>query len=255
MTKIAAWRSRSGHNVNMDGPEVSRYGELLAFFRHHGVSRDAVRGEVLVGPNTPTAASFYIEEGFVKAYGQNSRGDLHLHMIYGPGDFFPLLYVERTVRHSVTYETLTACRLLEVLPAKLEAGLLAKRRLAMEMIELAAEQLAMSFDRINNLQYRFARERLIDCLLYMGQRFGATSGTGYEIMLRISHQTLANKVNLSRESVSREIDRLVRKDLLEIHEGRIILKDVPGLRAQLPEAVPGERPWRFWQTSAEPELT
>jgi CRP/FNR family transcriptional regulator len=239
----------------MDGPEVNRYGELLAFFRRNGVLREAVRGEVLAGPNTPTAGAFYIEEGFVKAYGQNSRGDQHLHMIYGPQEYFPLLYIDRKARRAVTYEALTACRLLEVLPAKLEAALLAKRRLSMEMIELAAEQLAMSFDRINNLQYRFARERLIDCLLFLGQRFGVTSGAGYEIMLRISHQTLASNVNLSRESVSREIDRLARKDLLEIHEGRIILKDVPGLRAQLPEAVPGERPWRFWQASVEPEMS
>ena len=221
----------------MDVPEVSRYGALLAFFRRRGITREVRRGDVLARSDDVAPSMFYIETGFVKAYAVNARGDQHLHMIYGPGEFLPLLHLQQQTRREVVYEALIACRLLEVEPAKLEIALRSGRQLCLEMIKLAAEQYAHSLDRINSLQYRFARERLIDCLLCLAQRFSVDSGTGYEIIVRVSHQALASKVNLSRESVSREIDRLVRKGLVQVREGRIVLVDVPGLRAQLPEVV------------------
>jgi CRP/FNR family transcriptional regulator len=196
---------------------------------------------------------FYIEAGFVKAYVRNARGDQHLHMIYGPGEFFPLLYSERRARRGVTYEALINCQLLELNSGKLESALRTRRQLSFEMIELAAEQFASSLDRINSLQYRFARERLIDCLLYLAQRFGVASGAGYEIIVRISHQALASKVNLSRESVSREIDRLIRKGLIQVRDGRIILVDVPALQAQLPD-VPDAAGLNRWGLPLSPDI-
>ena len=62
------------------------------------------------------------------------------------------------------------------------------------------------------------------------------AGKEYEIGLRISHQVLASIINLSRESVGREIDRLVRKDMVMVRRGHIVLKDIPGLVAELPGA-------------------
>jgi CRP/FNR family transcriptional regulator len=193
---------------------------------------------------------FYIETGFVKAYAVNARGDQHLHMIYGPGGYFPLLFADRLARRSLAYEALVAGQLLEVAPTKLEATMSTQRQLALEMVQLAATQFALGIERIHSLQYRFARERLIACLLSLAERFGMANGASYEIMVRISHQALASKVNLSRESVSREIDRLMRKGLVQVRQGRIVLVDVPGLRAQLPEVVGGTH----WGVSAPPLL-
>jgi len=221
----------------MKASEAGRYGALQAFFRRHGTRREARRGDVIVPAGATAPGMFYIEVGFVKAYVLNARGDQHLHMIYGPGEYLPPLYSGRQARRGVIYEALVACQLLEVTSVKLAAVLPSKHQLSLELLELAAEQFAISLDRINNLQYRFARERLIDCLLHLAERFGITSGTGYEIIVRVSHQALASKVNLSRESVSREIDRLVRKGLVQVRDGRIVLVDVPALRAQLPDVT------------------
>ena len=138
------------------------------------------------------------------------------------------------MRRSVFYEALSACALLKARSEDLEKVVHSNSRLAFEIIERALEQHGMFIDRINNLQYRFARERLVYCLLYLARRFGIAVGGEYEISLRVSHQVLASNINLSRESVGREIDRLVRKGMVVMRGGHIVLKDVQGLIAELP---------------------
>jgi hypothetical protein len=73
---------------------------------------------------------------------------------------------------------------------------------------------------------------------------------GCEIILRVSHQVIASNVNLSRESVGREIDRLVRKQAVMIRRGHIVLQDIPALVAELPGVTAGTTDW--WSASIPP---
>jgi len=160
-----------------------------------------------------------------------------------------LLWLSRQGRRSVFYEALSACTLRKAKSEDLEAAVRTNSQLSFEIIERALEQHGVFIDRINNLQYRFARERLVFCLLYLARRFGIVTDNEYEIGLRVSHQVLASNINLSRESVGREIDRLVRKGMIMMRGGHIVLKDIQGLIAELPgSSVSGD--WWGLITSA-----
>ncbi len=207
---------------------------LVAFFHAKGVPLRCRKGELILHPEDAIRHVFYIETGFVKVYSVNSRGEEYILVVYGPGELFPLVWLPQRPTCNVFYQALAHCTLLRAEPADLEAAVRANPNLCFEMIERALRQHSIFIDRINNLQYKFARERLVYCLLYLARRFGVTVDKGYEIGLRVSHQVLASNINLSRESVGREIDRLLRKQMIEVHEGRIVLRDIPGLLAELP---------------------
>jgi len=229
---------------------AGRYEALEEFFRRHGVAEQYRKGQTIIQAETAPFAIFYIETGGVIAYSRNTRGEQHIHLVYGPGEYFPLSWLVSRGSRSLWYEALSRCTLRRVELSELQAALLQPGRLGLEMLRLAAEQTDIFLERINNLQYRFARERLVYCLLYMAQRFGVSSGTSYEIILRMSHQVIANNVNLSRESVGREIDRLVRKGMVEVRSGHIVLTDVPGLIAQLPGGLPTAGGWNLADLAA-----
>lgn len=210
------------------------YNTLVEFFRHKGTPLHCRKGELIVHADDEDVGLFYIQSGFVKISTVNSRGEEYVHVVYGPDELFPLMWLRRRVRRNVFYEALTPTVILRARSEDFEAVLKNDVRLCFEMVERATAQHGIFIDRINNLQYKFARERLVYCLLYLARRFGVSDGKEYEIGLRISHQVIASNINLSRESVGREIDRLVRKEMVYMREGHIVLRDIPGLVAQLP---------------------
>jgi CRP/FNR family cyclic AMP-dependent transcriptional regulator len=207
---------------------------VFDFFRRKGVAMRYRKGELILHAEDVADDIFYIESGFVKVFSENNRGEEYILVVYGPGELFPLLWLPRRARRKVFYEALAPSVVLRTYSDDLEAALRASPSLSFEMIERSLEQHGVFIDRINNLQYKFARERLVCCLLYLARRFGVRAGNGYEIGLRISHQVLASNINLSRESVGRELERLVRKGMVTMHGGRIVLKDMAGLLAELP---------------------
>lgn len=207
---------------------------LMEFFRAKGVPLKCRKGELILHAEDAINHVFYIESGFVKVYSVNGRGEEYILVVYGPGELFPLVWLPQRVGRNVFYEALSHCVLLRAQPSDLEAAVRATPALCFEMIERALEQHTVFIDRINNLQYKFARERLVYCLLYLARRFGVAADKGYEIGLRVSHQVIASNINLSRESVGREIDRLLRKRMIEIRGGHIVLRDIPKLVAELP---------------------
>lgn len=218
----------------MNIPGSEEVSGLVDFFASHGTLLRCRKGDMILHADDEVDGIFYIETGFVKVYSVNSRGEEYILVVYGPGDLFPLLWLTRSARRSVFYQALSHCTVLRASPDALERALQSDVALCYEMTERAIDQHGIFIDRINNLQYRFARERLVYCLLYLARRFGVAMGTEYEISLRISHQVIASNINLSRESVGREIDRLVRKGTVAMRGGHIVLKDIPSLVAELP---------------------
>ena len=223
---------------------------LFNFFQRRGMVQQYSKGEQILHAEDDAFGVFYIAEGFVKVFSINSRGEEYIHVVYGPGEIFPIIWLVGHVRRQMFYDALAPCRLLRVSRDELEAVLRSQAHMSFEMIERATEQFGIFLDRINNLQYRYARERLIYYLLYLARRFGVIRDQGCEIILRVSHQVIASNVNLSRESVGREIDRLVRKEMVAINRGHIVLMDVPALVAELPGMSVGAD---WWVLKAPPQ--
>jgi CRP-like cAMP-binding protein len=101
------------------------------------------------------------------------------------------------------------------------------------------KQFTIYADRIDNLEYKYARERVVYRLLFLASRFGEKQADGsYVLTAPISQQVIASSINLSRESVSREFDRLQRHELVEFNNERcIVVKNVQHLCNELKSPV------------------
>lgn len=213
------------------------YQNLREFFEQKSVSIRCPKNEVVVHAEDEPFGIFYIESGFIKVFSLNALGTQYIHLLYGPGDYFPLIWLAPNTYRNVFFETMTPAALLRVRPTELHTAMERSAPLALDVVRTGLEQYSIMLDRVHNLEYRFARERLVYCLLSLARRFGKPVEGGCEIAVKISHQILASNINLSRESVGRELDRLVRKGMLDIAGGKILLKDVPMLIKQLPGTV------------------
>jgi CRP-like cAMP-binding protein len=101
------------------------------------------------------------------------------------------------------------------------------------ILDMVTEMYRIHSERILNLEYRSVRERLISFLLTMAGRFGKETDEGVMIEVPLRHQDIASSINASRETASREIAALERRNLIAAKRSYILLKDVPALQAFL----------------------
>jgi CRP-like cAMP-binding protein len=108
---------------------------------------------------------------------------------------------------------------------------------AYSLIEQLAEQFNVYADRVDNLQYKSASQRVVYRLLFLAGRFGKKDGNRIIIDAPITHKIIASSINLTRESVSREIEKLDDAGIISTNNGKIVIKDVKKLGEQFSEPV------------------
>jgi CRP/FNR family transcriptional regulator len=102
------------------------------------------------------------------------------------------------------------------------------------LLDMTIEMYRVHSERIQNLEYRSVRERIISFLITMSRRFGRSSQKGTTtIGVPLRHQDIASSINASRETVSRELAAMERKGLIKSEQSLITLLDIDSLRAHL----------------------
>jgi CRP/FNR family cyclic AMP-dependent transcriptional regulator len=180
---------------------------------------------------------YRIVEGFIKVYSINSRGDEQVHVVYGPGDIFPLTIIIHDNNSSFFYQTLTETLVMRVAFSEVDELLQTNAPLAYATLQRAVAQYKVYVARVYSLEYRFARERLAHRLLVLAGRFGTRVEEGIELQAPLTQQVIASSINLSRETVSREMERMVAKGYIKeiSRSGKpIVILNPAGLAAEIP---------------------
>ncbi len=87
--------------------------------------------------------------------------------------------------------------------------------------------------RIQNLGYRLPRERAIACLLDLATRFGRSQEQSTVIEAPITHQDIADSINLTRETTSRALELLFKDELVTQKDHFFIINNEQKLQAEL----------------------
>lgn len=201
-----------------------------------GAVKKFAAGE-LVASGEEAKGVFLIRHGFIKVYSISDEGNEYLHIIYKPGEVFPLIWALLGHRRRVFYEALTDCT-LNVLP-KAEFIEETGRNAGFSscLLKSLAEQFYVYADRIDNLQYKSAYEKVVYRLLFLAGRLGSKNPDGILIELPVTHELIAESVNLARESVSRQIEKLEKLGLISYQKGQILLKDPAALSREFSEPI------------------
>ncbi len=208
--------------------------KLYDFFRSSKVY-DFKKGEIILRAGDVPQGAYCIQAGHVKVYSLTDNGDENLHIVYKTGELFPLVWVFKDILRNVFYEAMDNVRVWRV-PREELTKLAAKEiTVANTLLRQAVEQFYVYADRVDNLEYTSAYDRVVYRLLFLASRFGTKNGKTTVIDAAITHQHVANSINLARETASRQIEKLVAKGLVELKDHQLILKDVEKLRDEIGE--------------------
>lgn len=207
--------------------------QLLEVFRRQGSRYTYKKGEFIIRPGEIPSGVFYIESGLVKAYDITKYGEENLLIIRREGEVFPLIWAITGQERQVIYEAISPASVWEISRATFLEHVTSHPVALAPLLDMTLEMYRIHSERILNLEYRSVRERLISFLLTMSHRFGKKTTDGLLINVPLRHQDIASSINASRETTTRELAALERKELLSTSQSLITLKDLNKLHAYL----------------------
>jgi CRP/FNR family transcriptional regulator len=202
---------------------LSELGELVTF----------PEGTIIVRPKLAVDYVYEIVSGLVKAYTLGDHEQQSIHIVFGPGDMFPMSWLIGKPQLNIYIRASSNVQARRY--PKITFMELAKTDLVVASFAISklVDTLKLCNVRIDILEYRLAPQRLACQLIHLANRFGAEGPDG-EIALPIfSNLDLGGMVNLSREYVNRELGRFSKLGLIRVVDKQIYIVHPEGLQAEI----------------------
>lgn len=175
---------------------------------------EAAAGTVLYEPTTPANSVYFVNSGQVRVYQPGPDNSARLLEILGPGDWFGVAalagsdtYGNRAVAASSAVVSLVgAGEWLRLLSRDAAVATEWVGRLAGKLVAAREDAACLVFDDCN--------QRLVKALLQFS-RSAAASPHPDGVVLRITHQQLAQAVGAARETISLALTQLRQRNLLK----------------------------------------
>jgi len=146
-------------------------------------------------------------------------------------DIFGHLAFAGEARQRAYAEAVTECVVTKVPKIFVERAVRQEPRVAFKIMTLLELRLVQYEELVKCLLPRETEVRLANLLPILAQKFGDRRDGVVIIDLRLTHQDLAAMVASTRESVTKVLNEMRGRDLIEVEAGRITLKDWRALAA------------------------
>jgi CRP-like cAMP-binding protein len=182
-----------------------------------------------------------IASGYFRKYLITNDGSLGAMIIYGPDDIFPItmLYKKlfnQPLYHGIEthfYEALTPAEVYTVDAEQLVEAIKQDNGLYPDLLQEVGRHLDFCINSIENIALRNAEKRIAHMLCYFARKFGSKTKDGVQIDMPLTHQSIGEILNITRETVSTNIKGLRDRGLLKAKgSGSIIVPDLEKLEAE-----------------------
>ncbi len=182
-----------------------------------------------------------IKSGYIKRYLITRDGTQGIQVIYGPDEIFPLTPVYKNIfkmdiytgPEQYYYESMTKIELFSITQTQLQEALDKDPLIYKDLFYAAGNRLNSNIYRLENMSLRVANRKIAYQLMYLAHKFGEKNEDGVTIMLPLTHQTIADILNLARETVTHCMIRLQEKGIIKVAEKTIVVTDMDRLRREV----------------------
>jgi CRP-like cAMP-binding protein len=190
--------------------------------------------ETIINGDDEPEGVYLIKEGFVKAYSVSKTGNANLLLIHEVGEFIPLPWaLDGAHTTGLYYEAMTDVTVLRASKDKLRSAMGNNSWLSQEVFKQAVNILGVYTNRIQTLEFRSARGRVISELLYFAERFGKLQDKKIIINAPITQQDIADSINMTRETANIALGLLFEEGLVGQDEHLFTILNLSGLQDAL----------------------
>lgn len=198
-----------------------------------GVRMKFSKGDTIISGLDEPNGVYLIKTGFVKAYTITKAGQENMLLIHDADEFIPLIWaLDGRHTEGLYYEAMSDVTVLRTSKEKLRKAMETNMWLCQEILKQSVNIIASYAQRIQTLEFRTARERLVSELLNLTEMFGKTQGGKVLIDAPITHQDIADSINMNRETASRALGLLFEEGLVEQNDHLFTVKRVTKLEEE-----------------------
>lgn len=192
------------------------------------------KGEVLVQGDEKPEGVYLIQLGYIKVYTISRTGQQNLLLVHGTNEIMPLPWaLDGAQKLGVFYEAMNDVTIINSSKDDLRKAMGSNAWLTEQILRQLVSIFTVYAQRIQSLEYRLPRERVIACLLDLADRFGKTTKKGIVIEAPITHQDIADSINMTRETASRALELLFYDKLVAQNQHLFIILNAEKMLAEL----------------------
>lgn len=181
----------------------------------------------------PLDRVFFIHSGKVKIYKTDSSGREQIISILEAGEMFPHAGFFRKGDYPAHAEMMEDSCLIIIPIARFEEILISYPELSIKLFKVLGEKIVDLQQRLEEQILHNSYEQIIMLLLRLCRTNGEKRGNTFKITTHFTNKELASMIGSSRETVSRTINYLKKKDYLKMDEDGCYLIDHEKLHQEL----------------------
>lgn len=190
------------------------------------------KGQTLLFQGEVPRFAYVIRTGTVKTYNISPTGEEQVVSLSSEYDIIPEAWFlgEASVAYYF-YEAFTDCTVYAITREDLAKKVSESQELSNMLLRRFMRLYVGASVHINALEQPRSRDKLVHLLHYLMVRYGTEAGKHtVKISLRLTHQTLANMLGITRETIATEIARLRREKVLDYKQQTYIVNKPALLR-------------------------
>jgi CRP-like cAMP-binding protein len=209
-------------------PEVSK--KISNFFEKYPV-RSYKKGQILIHAGDEPESILNLVEGKVKQYDLSYRGEEVILNVFKPPAFFPMSYAVNKTPNDYFYEADSDLQLRKAPIEDVIKFIKVNSDVLYDLLSRVYRGADGLLGRMAHLMASTAKSRVMYELIIECRRFGKPDSNGYPVNLNESD--IGARAGLSRETVSREMQKLKNDGLIVISGKHVTVPDLEKLEASL----------------------
>jgi len=224
--------------------EKGDHGAIPSFLKDAGVEAAPIQVKadtVIYDAKTPAEFVYFIKSGQIRLFQTGPDGGARLVSILGTGDWLGLTGVGGASVYGMRAVAVSTTLLWRFPTSELERKVAELPPIASELISQLSRRLRQAHEAAARLVFDDCNQRLIKTLVHFSGSAAASPGEQGVVILRITHQELAEAIGAARETVSLALTQLRQQNLLRTGRNRVLF-DPAALRAFAERRAQGSRP-------------
>lgn len=204
---------------------------LLSFFSRFKKKTYKKGATILRAQENPPGV-FYLKKGYARLYSISKNAQELTFIIYKPDDLFPTIWSIEDQPLLYYTDALTA---VEVYMAPREEFLKFIKSDNKTLFDITRRILIRFGGLLSRMEYSIfgnASDKVAAIILICAERFGKVIKQGLLIQVPLTHQDIANLLGIARETVSIEMKKLQRKNLIGYRRRCLVVKNTQKLKEE-----------------------
>lgn len=183
------------------------------------------RGSIIFNENDPADYFYIIKEGRIKISKLSKDGRELIIGIFGENGIFGDVPVFDGGPYPASAAAMTDAIIWSINRNEFEALVKKYPEISLKLIRVLGRRLRQAHNLLRDMALKNVPQRLANLLKKLRKEYGSEEGGLVVLELPFSRRDMAEMIGVSRETVTRELAKFVKAEILDVNGKRIIIRD------------------------------